>query len=216
MTLHLGLAPGGRPVRRVLCIGAHCDDIEIGCGGTLLQLVARHPGVHVSWLILTGSPERAAESRAAGAALLAGAGSSAIDIATYPDGLLPSVAADVKARLVAANDAPDLVLTHYRGDAHQDHRLLGELSWQVFRRAAIWEYEIPKWDGDLGRPNLYVPLAAEVCRRKVETILESFPSQRGKGWFTASTFEALLRLRGVEAGTGFAEAFHATKVVVHA
>jgi LmbE family N-acetylglucosaminyl deacetylase len=212
VTLPLGFGPGASP-QRILCIGAHCDDIEIGCGGTVLRLASRYPQAQISWLILSGSPERAAESRAA-AALLGGPQPIRVRVETFPDGLLPSVAADVKARLVAANDSPDLVLTHFRGDAHQDHRLLGELCWQVFRRAAIWEYEIPKWDGDLGRPNLYVPLTPDEVRRKIDALLTSFPSQRSKHWFTADTFTALLRLRGIEAGTAHAEAFHAAKLVI--
>ena len=215
MAFALGFPPD-RPLRRVLCIGAHCDDIEIGCGGTLLALGERQPAVEIDWLILSGSPDRAAESRAAAAALLAGCARTSVTVADFPDGLLPTEAAAVKARLAAVTTAPDLVLTHFRGDAHQDHRLLGELAWQVFRRATIWEYEIPKWDGDLARPNLYVPLTAEQRRRKVETLLASFPSQRDKHWFDAGTFDALLRLRGVESASpsGYAEAFHAAKLVV--
>lgn len=213
--LHLDAA---RPLQHLLCLGAHCDDLEIGCGGTVLALLAAQPGLAVDWVIFSSTPERAAEARQAAAAILGNQANRRVTIHDWQDSHLPRSAGDIKDCLqsLARTLSPDLILTHHRGDAHQDHRLIGELTWQAFRNHLIWEYEIPKYDGDLGRPNLYVPLTPEQVARKVALILDSFPSQAGKGWFTADTFRALLRLRGIESGggTGWAEAFHAPKLAV--
>jgi LmbE family N-acetylglucosaminyl deacetylase len=210
--------PADTPPKRVLCLGAHCDDIEIGCGATVLALVAACPGLVVDWMVFSGTPDRAAEARAAAAGFLAGAGDSRVVIHDFRDSYFPAELARLKDCLnsIAAGPAPDLVLTHHRHDLHQDHRTIGELTWQAFRNRLIWEYEIPKFDGDLGQPNLFVPVTAGQAARKVELILSTFRSQAGKAWFSADTFEALLRLRGIEAGspTGRAEAFHAPKTVV--
>lgn len=213
------LSLGGRKLRRILCLGAHCDDIEIGCGGTLLQILAASPGVEVDWVVFTGSPERAAETRAAAAEFLAGAGRSSVTIQAFTDGSLPAELGTLKACFrneIARQPVPDLVLTHFRGDFHQDHRTIAELTWQTFRDQLIWEYEIPKYDGDLGRPNVYVPLDEALLRRKVDILQKHFDTQRGKAWFSADTFLALSRLRGVEAGGSciYAEAFHSTKSVI--
>jgi LmbE family N-acetylglucosaminyl deacetylase len=208
------------PLRRVLCLGAHCDDIEIGCGATVLTLLASRPGIAVDWVVFSGTAERAAEARAAATGFLAGAASSRVVIHDFRDGFFPGEWTRIKEcfSALAAGDAPDLILTHHRQDLHQDHRTIGELTWQTFRNRLIWEYEIPKYDGDLGRPNLFIPVSEAHAARKIDILLRSFPSQAGKSWFSADTFQALLRLRGIEAGsaTGKAEAFHAPKTVVRA
>lgn len=206
------------PVRRVLCLGAHCDDIEIGCGGTVLALLASTPDLAVDWVVFSGTTERAAEARAAAAEFLAGAPDCRVVVHDFRDGFFPGETTRLKERFnaLAAEVAPDLILTHHRQDLHQDHRAIGELTWQTFRNRLIWEYEIPKYDGDLGRPNLFVPVTAAQAARKTDIILRHFRSQAGKSWFSADTFQALLRLRGIESGSasGKAEAFHAAKTVV--
>jgi LmbE family N-acetylglucosaminyl deacetylase len=209
------LGEPGRPLQSILCIGAHCDDIEIGCGGTLLQLCRQHPGLRVDWFIAVAPKQRAEESRQAAGRLLQDAGSYSLDLHDFPDGHLPYCASDVKndLRALASGINPDIVLTHTKDDAHQDHRFLAELTWQTFRDHVVVEYEIPKYDGDLGRPNWFVPLAHEAVDRKVNCLLECFPTQRGKPWFDADTFRGLMRLRGMEcrSPSGFAEAFHLRK-----
>lgn len=213
--LQLDIA-AGTGLRNLLCIGAHCDDIEIGCGATVLRLIERHPELHVDWVILTSTPARAAEARASAAGFLGGVRSHNVVIREFRDGFLPWVGSDLKDCFeeLKRSTRPELILTHHRGDFHQDHRLIGELTWNTWRDHLILEYEIPKYDGDLGRPNAFVPLTEAVVRRKVDLILGSFASQAQKAWFTADTFRALLRLRGVEANApeGLAEAFFAPKV----
>jgi LmbE family N-acetylglucosaminyl deacetylase len=201
---------------RILCLGAHCDDIEIGCGGTVLRLLERYPAARLTWVVLSSTPARALEAQAAARELLGGDDRHRVIVREFRDGYLPMAAAEIKGFLheLRAEAEPDLVLCHHRGDLHQDHRIVGELAWQTFRDHLIWEYEIPKYDGDLGRPNLYVPLPDRDVDRKVALILRHYPSQAAKPWFTPETFRALLRLRGVEAGVAWAEAFHAPKTVV--
>ena len=212
---HLDVGSGSS-LRHLLCIGAHCDDIEIGCGGTVLRLLERHPELHVDWVVLTSTPARAAEARASAAGFLQGARTRNIVIREFRDGFLPWVGSELKNCFEELKHGmtPDVILTHHRGDFHQDHRLTGELTWNTWRDHLILEYEIPKYDGDLGRPNAFVPLTEAVVRRKLDLILNSFKSQASKAWFTADTFRALLRLRGVEANApdGLAEAFFAPKV----
>ena len=204
--------------RSLLCIGAHCDDIEIGCGGTVLKLLASNPGIHVDWVVLTSDPERDIEARSAAEAMLADAASASVSIETFRGRFLPYVAADVKDYFdeLGAKCKPDVVFTHFREDLHQDHRLLCDLTYNTFRDHLILEYEIPKYDGDIGRPNTFVCLTREQCERKVTTILERFPSQAEKYWFTSETFWGLLRLRGVEARSpsGYAEGFYSRKMVL--
>jgi LmbE family N-acetylglucosaminyl deacetylase len=205
-------------LRSVLCIGAHCDDIEIGCGGAVLSLIDRNPGLRVTWLVFTSDDTRAAEARASARRFLADAGESTVEVHAFRERYLPHVAVDVKERFdrLGSEVDPDLVFTHHHGDLHQDHRTLSELTYNTFRDHVILEYEIPKYDGDLGRPNVFVHLDAVVCERKVEAILEEFPSQHDKHWFTADTFRALLTIRGLEsrAPSGFAEGFHCRKLVL--
>ena len=211
------LGPAGAPLR-ILCLGAHCDDIEIGCGGTLLRLLEERPGSTVHWVALSSTPEREREARASAAEFLAGAATSEIVIKSFRDGYLPFHGVEVKDffESIKKDARPDLILTHHRQDRHQDHRMIAELTWNTWRNHLIAEYEIPKYEGELGTPNLFVPLPATTARSKIDIIVRSFPSQAGRSWFRAETFEAVLRLRGVEcnAPEGFAEAFHASKLVV--
>jgi LmbE family N-acetylglucosaminyl deacetylase len=206
-------APADRPLR-LLALGAHPDDIEIGAAGLVARLVAETPQLSVRWLIASGVEPRVEEAHRSAERLLAGV-DFAVDIAGFRDSYLPFGGEGPKAWLAGHADfLPDVVLSPWRGDAHQDHRLLGELVWQVFRDSLVLEYEIPKFDGDLGRPNVYAGLDEAAAERKVRHILDAFPSQRERRWFNAETFWALLRLRGLEAGaeSGCAEAFHATKI----
>ena len=215
--LDVVLGRPGAPLR-ILCLGAHCDDIEIGCGGTVLRLLAERPGSTVSWLVMSSNPEREREARAAAAEFLADAADKQIVIKQFRDGYLPFQGSDVKDVLEATKrePRPDLILTPHRHDRHQDHRLIAELTWNTYRDHLIAEYEIPKYEGDLGQPNFFVPLAEATARKKIDIILRAFPSQAGRSWFRPETFEAVLRLRGIEcnAAAGFAEAFHAAKVVI--
>ena len=202
-------------VRSLVATGAHPDDIEIAAGGLLLQLVAAVPGLRVHYVLLSGSPERQAEARAAAVAFLPGA-ELTFGLHDLPDGRLPAHWGAVKDILHAEAQvlSPDLVLGPSPQDAHQDHRLLGELMPTVFRTAFAVGYEIPKWDGDLGRPNVYLPLPDDVARRKVELLHASFPSQKAKDWWDDEVFLGLARLRGMECRTRYAEAFYCTKAVL--
>lgn len=207
----------GAPLR-LLCLGAHCDDIEIGAGGTILRLLAEHPGSQVDWVVLSSNPEREKEARAAAADFLAGAGSARVRVEAFRESFFPYQGAAIKDFFeeVKATVSPDLVLTHHRRDEHQDHRLVAELTWNTFRNHLIAEYEIPKYEGDLGHPNLFVPLSSLLAARKVELIVRHFPSQAGRSWFRPETFQAVMSLRGVESNApdGLAEAFHCRKIVV--
>jgi LmbE family N-acetylglucosaminyl deacetylase len=202
-------------VRSLVILGAHPDDVEIACGGTLLALAAASPGLAVRYVLLSGTPERQAEARSAAAAFLPGA---RIDFALsdLPDGRLPEHWGEVKRLLHEAADppSPDLVISPWAGDAHQDHRLIGELVPTVWRGTLALQYEIPKWDGDLGRPNVYVPLTQEHARRKAELLGKHYPSQHQRSWWDDEVFLGLARLRGVECGARYAEAFHNNKTVL--
>ena len=203
----------GRERLRVLAIGAHSDDIEIGCGGTLLRLAAEVPALDLTWVVLSAEEGRADEARAGAAAF----GATTVEIESFEDAFF-KYGREVKEHFEGLKDrvAPDLVLTHHGSDLHQDHRLVSELTWNTFRDHLILEYEIPKYDGDLGAPNVFVHLGEEVCAQKVDALLASFPSQASKPWFTRDVFFALLRLRGMEsrAPSGLAEAFYGRKLVV--
>ncbi|PAP77699.1 PIG-L deacetylase family protein [Rubrivirga marina] len=200
---------------RLLLLGAHADDVEIGAGGTVLRLLDERPQTEVTYVVFSGRADRAAETRAAAAALLAGAARADVHVLAYRDGYFPFEAADIKgfAQATLEGVRPHLVLTHRRDDAHQDHRVIADLAWQTFRGAAIAQYEIPKWDGDLDRPNAYVALDDDVMMRKLSILEQHFPSQQAKGWYDAETFQGLARIRGVEAGVRYAEAFHCAKLV---
>jgi LmbE family N-acetylglucosaminyl deacetylase len=200
----------------ILCIGAHCDDIEIGCAGTLLELCRRHPAARFHWAVFSGDPQREAETRAAAARLLGASGQHTVEVGRFRDSCFPYCGADIKEHFedLKRRVEPDLIFTHDLADRHQDHRLLAELTWNTFRHHAVLEYEIPKYEGDLGHPNVFVPLDAAGLDQKIGCLLECFQSQRGRSWFTADTFRALARLRGIECGApgGFAEAFNGRKL----
>jgi LmbE family N-acetylglucosaminyl deacetylase len=214
--LRLGLPSAGSAPLRVLAFGCHADDIELGCGGTLLRIAQAAPGIEVRWVVLCAQGERADEARASAADLLNGA-TAEIVVHEFRDGYLPYLGAAVKESVEATKDfEPDVIFTHQRHDLHQDHRLVSELTWNTFRDHLVLEYEIPKYDGDLGTPNVFVPLEEETCRRKVEVLMRHFASQRGKHWFTEDLFLGLMRLRGMESGSAspYAEAFYGRKLVL--
>ena len=202
---------------KLLCIGAHADDIEIGAGGAILSWLQAGVKLDVHWCVGSATEERRLEACKSASGFLCGAESRFLHFGELRDGYFPydGVAAKDWVEGLKAIQ-PDLILTHYHKDAHQDHRLISELTWNTFRDHLILEYEIPKYDADLGRPNVFVPIPDAIRRQKIRLLLSAFPSQRRKRWFTASTFEALLRLRGIEcaAREGHAEAFHARKIVV--
>jgi LmbE family N-acetylglucosaminyl deacetylase len=207
-----------RPLERILAIGSHPDDIEIGCGGTILRLAEAHSNLHVNWVVLSADRERAGEARRSAEAFLDGVGSSNVIVADFQDGFFPYVGGNVKAffEKLKAELSPDLIFTHQRLDLHQDHRLVAELTWNTFRDHLILEYEIPKYDGDLGTPNFFVHLSEPISRRKIETILAHFSSQLDRRWFTDDLFLSFLRLRGMESNspTRYAEAFYCRKIVL--
>jgi len=213
--MHLPLIDWSR-LRTVLCLGAHCDDIEIGCGGTLLALRQRVPDLMFHWAVLSGAGNREAETRRAGADLLGQP--LQITVAGHQNSYFPAEWGRIKDDLerLKASVQPDLILTHWLDDRHQDHRVVAELTWNTFRRHTILEYEIPKYEGDLGRPNLYMPLATEHVDRKLGVLMAAFPSQRDRPWFRPEVFRGLMAVRGVEsnAPSGYAEAFHARKLIM--
>lgn len=202
----------------VLCLGAHSDDIEIGAGGTLLQWISAGAKLDILWCVLSATGEREDEARGSAAAFLSGAANAHIDVMQFRDGFFPAESEKIKVwfEALALRAQPDLILTHRRDDAHQDHREVCRHTWSTFRDHLVLEYEIPKWDGDLGRPNLYVPLAAGVLERKTDLLMKHFGSQRSKDWFDLDTFSGLARLRGMEcrAPERYAEAFFANKLVL--
>jgi LmbE family N-acetylglucosaminyl deacetylase len=202
----------------ILCLGSHCDDIEIGCGGTILHLLAEHSNATVFWVVLSSTEARAEEAQRSAAAFLEKAGCKEVMIKTFKDGFLPYQGAAVKSFFEELKQmiSPDVIFTHYRHDLHQDHRLACELTWNTWRDHLILEYEIPKYDGDFGTPNCFVELGESLCRDKVRSIVNSFASQREKHWFSEDIFLAVLRLRGMEchSATGYAEAFYSRKLVL--
>jgi LmbE family N-acetylglucosaminyl deacetylase len=208
------LRDGGGP-KRVLALGAHPDDIEIGCGGTILRLVSEVRGLEVLWVVFCATPERGGEARAAARAFLEGVPSAKVVVRDYRDGFLPWSGAAVKDEFEALKRdfSPDLVFTHYRQDRHQDHRLVSDLTWNTWRDHLILEYEIPKYDGDFGSPNFFAALPAATLDRKIRLLLEHFPSQRGRAWFTEDLFRAVARIRGMESAApqAVAEAFYCRK-----
>jgi LmbE family N-acetylglucosaminyl deacetylase len=214
----LKLAPvlDGRSRCTILCFGAHCDDIEIGCGAALLRLIATG-SVTCHWVVASANAQREAECRQSAEQFLAGAAASNVIVWQFRDGYLPYVGGEVKDAFerLKREIVPDIVFTHYRDDLHQDHRLINSLTWNTFRDHLILEYEIPKYDGDVSSPNLYVPVSEAHAARKAELLMACYASQRSHQWFTAETFRSMLRLRGVEAcsPTGYAEGFYARKVL---
>jgi LmbE family N-acetylglucosaminyl deacetylase len=214
----MALEPSRRGRLQVLCLGAHADDIEIGCGGTMLSLLAARRAVDCHWVVFSGGGGgREREARKSAGLFLVRARRREIVVHAFRDGFFPYVGGQIKEAFEALKRAvsPDLVFTHTRDDRHQDHRVISDLTWNTFRSHLILEYEVPKYDGDLGTPNLFVPLSAAVARTKIRHLRTAFASQRSKRWFSADTFQALLRLRGVESGApkGLAEAFYGRKLV---
>jgi LmbE family N-acetylglucosaminyl deacetylase len=202
----------------VLCLGAHSDDIEIGCGGTILRLLEGATEIECHWVVLSSDAQREKEARASAGAFLKGARRREIAVHQFRNGYFPFVGDAIKDYFeqLKSTLSPDLVFTHTRDDRHQDHRVVSDLTWNTFRNHVILEYEIPKYDGDLGSPNLFVPLDETHCLEKLRILRESFSSQRDKHWFDDATFRALMRLRGMEscAPSFHAEAFYVRKLVL--
>jgi LmbE family N-acetylglucosaminyl deacetylase len=213
----LNLVAGDAPLR-VLCLGAHSDDIEIGCGGTLLTWIGRGVNLDVRWVVFSAAGPRADEARRSAEGFLAGVTRSKIDLHGFRDSYFPYQGIELKDQfeVLKGDFSPDVIFTHRRDDAHQDHREVARLTWNGFRDHMILEYEIPKWDGDLGRPNIYQPLAQAALERKIALLHEHFATQRSKDWFDADTFRALARLRGMEsrAPERVAEAFVVSKAIL--
>jgi LmbE family N-acetylglucosaminyl deacetylase len=203
---------------KVLCLGAHSDDIEIGCGGTILRLIDQYPKCTFHWVVFSAIGVRKVEARKAAECFVGPQRLEQLLLKEYRDGFMPFVGAEIKATFEELKEtvSPNLILTHQRRDAHQDHRLLSELTWNTFRDNLILEYEIPKYDGDLGQPNAFVPLEPELCETKIRHLMNVFESQRDKKWFEESTFRALMRLRGMECNalSGYAEAYYCRKLVL--
>jgi LmbE family N-acetylglucosaminyl deacetylase len=214
-SLNLPFGAASRP--KILCLGAHSDDIEIGCGGAILRLAQQYPNCLFHWIVFSAIGVRTAEAQR-GATLFAGKNVvQAPLLKEFQDGFMPFMGREVKAVFEELKSiSPDLIFTHNRTDAHQDHRLISELTWNTFRDHFILEYEIPKYDGDLGHPNLFVPVEYELCEQKVRYLMDAFESQRSKRWFQPETFFGLMRLRGMEcnAPSGYAEGFYSRKVVL--
>jgi|TARA_R110002050_G_scaffold103844_1_gene212932 LmbE family N-acetylglucosaminyl deacetylase len=201
---------------KILCLGAHCDDIEIGAGGTLLKLFQEYDIGAVAWVVFASDEVRKQEATKSAEKFLAKIPEKWIKINSYRDGFLPYQSEDIKEyfETVKKDFTPDVIFTHYRHDRHQDHRLISDLTWNTWRDHIILEYEIPKYDGDLGNPNFYVALDKKHLEVRNEILMETFVSQQSKHWFDVDTFNALPRLRGMESATNFAEAFYARKLVI--
>ena len=216
--ISLRLGGAGADPRQILCLGCHSDDIEIGCGGTILRLATEHPDWVFHWVVFSAIGPRGAEARESASRFLDPARLKGPILHTFQDGFMPFAGAEIKAAFETLKKtiSPDLIFTHNRNDAHQDHRLVAELTWNTFRNHFVLEYEIPKYDGDMGQPSAFVPLSADVCKKKIQLIMDTFQSQRGKHWFQPETFQSLMRLRGMEcnAPSGYAEAFYCRKLVI--
>lgn len=208
---------GGSPYR-ILCLGSHSDDIEIGCGGTLMRLAQAHPDASVHWVVFSAEEdERRREAIESAERILFDVPDRKIVVKGFRASFFPYSGTAIKECFeeIKGEFAPDLIFTHYHKDLHQDHRLIAELTWNTFRDHLILEYEIPKYDGDLGAPNVFVRLDGATCRRKIESLMTCFPSQREKRWFTEDTFLGLMRLRGIESNAPerYAEGFYCRKLV---
>jgi LmbE family N-acetylglucosaminyl deacetylase len=213
--LQLSLGPFDKPLE-VLCLGAHSDDIELGCAGTLLRWMSEYRHVAVTWVVFSAAGARSQEALASAHALLEGAASREVVVGDFADAYLPADYSRAKAFAgeLKKRREPDIVMTHRLEDRHQDHRLVAELTWQTWRNQLVLEYEIPKFEGDLGQPNVFVDLPSAIAQRKIDHLMTHFGSQRSKDWFSAETFSSLMRLRGLEcrASSGLAEGFHVRKL----
>ena len=216
--LPVSFGAGASEPLRILCLGAHSDDIEIGCGGTVLRLLEERPGSSVHWVVLSATSDREREARASAEEFLLRAGRASVNVKAFRESFFPAVWSDIKAYFeeIKRDVTPDLVLCHHTRDLHQDHRVVAELTWNTFRNHLVLEYEIPKYEGDLGSPNVYVPLGKAVAERKVDLLMKHFGSQSKRTWFRPDTFNGLMSIRGIESNApeGRAEAFHARKIVV--
>lgn len=208
--------PPGRPTK-ILFLGAHADDIEIGCGGTIQRLLGEIPDLDIRWVVFSAEDGRSAEARASAMELLQKAARSRVEMLDFRNGYFPYDGAAIKDRFetLKGEFEPSLIFSHWTGDAHQDHRLIAEITHQTFRDHVVMEYEIPKYDGDLGNPNFFVQLTEEQLHLKTDSLRRHFPSQQARHWFTDDTFRALARLRGIacRAGSGLAEAFYAKRLL---
>lgn len=202
----------------ILFLGAHCDDIEIGCGATVLQIAEAHPNATVHWVVLSSNDEREAEARASASRFLAGISNVNVIVERFRNSYFPSIASEIKGffEMLKLDVSPDVIFTHYSKDLHQDHRITAELTWNTWRDHLICEYEIPKYDGGLGSPNMFSQLSEEKLQQKSGILLAEFATQRTKSWFTEDTFRGLARLRGIECNSpsGFAEAFYCRKSLI--
>jgi LmbE family N-acetylglucosaminyl deacetylase len=215
--LRLNFEKGDGSPRKLLCLGAHADDIEIGCGGTLLRLCEERDGIEVRWVVFAASGPRAAEARLSASLFLEKAYRKTVTIKHFKDSFFPFQGARIKEYCedLKASFSPDLIFTHYRGDLHQDHRFISEVTWSTFRDHLILEYEVVKYDGDLGNPNFFIGLDTETCRRKINALLTCFKTQAARSWFSEETFLSILKLRGIESnvpGT-YAEGYYCRKMV---
>lgn len=206
---------GAGPLK-VIFLGAHSDDIEIGCGGTVIRLIRENPEIEVAWVVFSALAERGNEARNSADEFLKHVQHKQVIVHEFKDGYFPHRGAEIKDifEQLKRDFTPDVIFTHYRQDLHQDHRVLNELTWNTWRDHFILEYEIPKYDGDLGVPNFFVHLDKEICDKKTDALVRFFQTQGNKHWFTPETFQAILRLRGVESKSpgGYAEAFYSRKV----
>ena len=216
--LKVNLSKRDMTAYRILCLGAHSDDLEIGCGGAILKLTEEYKNAKFPWVVFGSDKKRAREASNSARSFLIGAKKKRIVIKDFKDGFFPFIGSAIKEYFeqLKQDFSPDLIFTHYRDDLHQDHRLISELTWNTFRDHLILEYEVPKYDGDLGSPNFFVHLDTSTSRRKIEHILRFFKTQKDKSWFTEDTFLSLLRLRGIEsrAPHKYAEAFYCRKIVL--
>ena len=203
---------------KILCLGAHADDIEIGCGGTILRLIESYPGLEFKWVVFSSGEVREKEARQSAEQFLTGAGKHEIDILSFKDGFFPYNGGEIKNYFeqLKLNFSPDIIFTHYKNDYHQDHRLISELTWNTFRDHLILEYEVVKYDGDLGQPNFFVHLSEKNIERKINLITGIFISQQNKPWFGEDTFKSIMRIRGVESNAPekYAEAFYVRKLII--
>jgi LmbE family N-acetylglucosaminyl deacetylase len=215
--LKLNIEKNNNSVYKILCLGAHCDDIEIGCGGTILKLIEEYDNPIFYWVVFSSNDLRIKEALKSANLFLQGAKVKNIVIKNFRNSFFPFVGAEIKEYFeqLKSDFDPDLIFTHYREDRHQDHRLISDLTWNSFRDHLILEYEIPKYDGDIGNPNFFCPLGDDICRKKIRHILDVFDTQKNRTWFTEDTFLSLLRLRGVESNSPnkYAEAFYGRKIL---
>lgn len=205
-------------LKQVLCLGAHSDDIEIGCGGTILKMLEIFPDLSIYWVVFGATEKRKEEALISANTFLKDVKEKKIVVKGFRDRFFPYIGEEIKESFdqISKDVSPDLILTHYRQDLHQDHRLISDLTWNTFRNHLIWEYEIPKYDGDLGNPNFFVHLSSSIYYRKITHLMHHFATQSNKHWFDEDTFAAILRLRGIEsnASNKYAEAFYCRKAVL--